>query len=59
MDATAIHKAAEPPSAASRTPMWIGLFVLCTLIAVLLTSYRYLDDLTRQHPGTPTMRVLD
>src|SRR6267378_3452702 len=59
MAATAIHKAAEPPSTASRARMWIGLFILYTLIAVLLTGYRYLDDLTRQHPGTFTMRVLE
>src|SRR6267378_4329980 len=59
MAATATHKAAEPPSTASRARMWIGLFILYTLIAVLLTGYRYLDDLTRQHPGTFTMRVLE
>jgi len=59
MPATAIHKAAELPSTASRARMWMGLFVLYTLIAVLLTGYRYLDDLTRQHPGTFTMRVLE
>ena len=59
MAATAIHKAAELPSTASRRRTWIGLFVLYTLIAVLLTGYRYLDDLTRQHPGTFTMRVLE
>ena len=39
--------------------MWMGLFVLYTLIAVLLTWYRYLDDLTRQHPGTFYRRVLE
>jgi len=38
---------------------WIVLFLLYTLIAVLLTGYRYLDDLTRQHPGTFYMRVLE
>src|SRR6267154_259878 len=59
MPATAIHKAAELPSTASRAHMWMVLFVLYTLIAVLLTGYRYLDDLTRQHPGTFTMRVLE
>jgi len=35
------------------------LFLLYTLIAVLLTGYRYLDDLTRQHSGTFYMRVLE
>jgi len=59
MTATAIHKAAKSPGNTSRARMWMGLFVLYTLIAVLLTGYRYLDDLTRQHPGTLTMRVLE
>jgi sensor histidine kinase YesM len=39
--------------------MWIVLFLLYTLIAVLLTGYKYLDDLTRQHHGTFYMRVLE
>jgi len=42
-----------------RAGTWIVLFLLYTLIAVLLTGYRYLDDLTRQHPGTFYMRVLE
>src|SRR5437764_4729265 len=35
------------------------LFLLYTQIAVLLTGYRYLDDLTGQHTGTFYMRVLE
>src|SRR5882724_1428544 len=38
---------------------WILLFLVYTLIAVLLTGYKYLDDLTRQHPNTFYMRVLE
>ena len=56
---TAIHKIAEPTGSRSRALTWIGLFVAYTLIAVLLTGYRYLDDLTRQHPGTFYLRVLE
>lgn len=39
--------------------MWVVLFLVYTLIAVLLTGYKYLDDLTRQHPNTFWMRVLE
>jgi len=42
-----------------RARTWIILFLLYTLIAVLLTGYKYLDDLTRQHPGTFYLRVLE
>jgi len=42
-----------------RARTWIVLFLLYTLIALLLTGYRYLDDLTRQHTGTLYMRVLE
>ena len=47
------------PARPRRARAWIVLFLLYTLIAVLLTGYRYLDDLTRQHPGTFYMRVLE
>jgi two-component system LytT family sensor kinase len=43
----------------SRVRTWLALFLLYTLIAVLLTGYRYLDDLTREHHGTFYMRVLE
>jgi two-component system, LytTR family, sensor kinase len=49
-------------AAAARLRMartWIVLFLVYTLIAVLLTGYKYLDDLTRQHPGTFYLRVLE
>ena len=59
MGATAIHQVAKPSANKSRVRFWIGLFVVYTLIAVLLTGYRYLDDLTRQHPGTFYLRVLE
>src|SRR5207245_10250579 len=52
----------ETSAGATRLRMartWIFLFLVYTLIAVLLTGYRYLDDLTRQHPGTFYMRVLE
>jgi two-component system, LytTR family, sensor kinase len=52
-EATAV--AARP----RRARMWIVLFLVYTLIAVLLTGYKYLDDLTRQHPNTFWMRVLE
>jgi two-component system, LytTR family, sensor kinase len=39
--------------------MWILLFLLYTLIAVLMTGYRYLDDLTRQRQDTFYMRLLE
>ena len=55
--------ATTPTAAASARPRrartWIILFLLYTLIAVLLTGYKYLDDLTRQHPGTFYLRVLE
>ncbi len=35
------------------------LFLIYTLIAVLMTGYRYLDDLTRQRPDTFYMRLLE
>jgi two-component system, LytTR family, sensor kinase len=38
---------------------WIILFLIYTLIAVLMTGYRYLDDLSRQRPDTFYMRLLE
>jgi two-component system LytT family sensor kinase len=35
------------------------LFLIYTGIAVLLTGYRYLDDLARQHAGTLPIRALE
>jgi two-component system LytT family sensor kinase len=42
-----------------RARTWIILFLIYTLIAVLMTGYRYLDDLTRQRPDTFNMRLLE
>jgi len=50
---------ATPPTRPRRAFAWVVLFLVYTFIAVLLTGYKYLDDLTRQHPGTFYMRVLE
>ena len=42
-----------------RTLTWSVLFLLYTLIAVLMTGYRYLDDLSRERPGTFSIRTLE
>lgn len=42
-----------------RALTWGLLFLAYTAIAVLLISYRYLDDLARQHPGTFLRRALE
>ena len=52
-------KTADASTRQRRVRTWIVLFLLYTLIAVLLTGYKYLDDLTRQHPGTFYLRVLE
>jgi len=59
MAGTAPNETATPPTRPRRAYTWVVLFLVYTLIAVLLTGYRYLDDLTRQHPGTFYMRVLE
>jgi two-component system LytT family sensor kinase len=43
----------------SRATTWSVLFFLYTLIAVLMTGYRYLDDLSRERPGTFSIRTLE
>jgi two-component system, LytTR family, sensor kinase len=51
-----------PTSLPKRWPRaltWSVLFSLYSLIAVLMTGYRYLDDLTRQIPGTFPLRALE
>jgi len=48
-----------PPKRWPRARTWTVLFLLYTLIAVLMTGYRYLDDLTRQIPGTFPLRALE
>jgi two-component system LytT family sensor kinase len=42
-----------------RTLTWTLLFLTYTAVAILLTGYRYLDDLARQHPGTFLRRALE
>jgi two-component system LytT family sensor kinase len=42
-----------------RALTWTLLFLTYTAIAILLTGYRYLDDLARQHPGTFLRRALE
>ena len=38
---------------------WSVLFLIYTAIAILLTGYRYLDDLSRNRPGTLAIRSLE
>jgi two-component system LytT family sensor kinase len=59
MDGPATNEAAAPPVRTGRARMWILLFLLYTLIAVLMTGYRYLDDLTRQRHDTFYLRLLE
>ena len=47
------------PTNLRRARTWTILFLIYTLIAVLMTGYRYLDDLSRQRPDTFTMRLLE
>ena len=42
-----------------RALTWTILFLIYSAIAVLLTGYRYLDDLSRQRVGTFPMRTLE
>lgn len=53
-------------SASPATPLrlslwhtWLLLFLLFTLMAFFTFGYVYLDDLTRQHPGTLSRRLLE
>jgi two-component system LytT family sensor kinase len=52
-------QSADCPPPLPRALSWTVLFLIYTGIAVLLTGYRYLDDLSRQHPGTLPMRALE
>jgi two-component system, LytTR family, sensor kinase len=47
------------PLRLSPTQTWLLLFLLFTLIALLTFGYVYLDDLTRQHTGTLSRRLLE
>jgi len=43
----------------TRAQGWGILFLIYTAIFVLIFSYHYLDDLSRQRPGTFTVRFLE
>ena len=59
MEGTATNETVARPTLSRRGRLWIGLLFVYTLIAVLMTGYRYLDDLTRQIPGTFPRRALE
>ena len=47
------------PAPLPRAMVWSVLFLIYTGIAILLTDYRYLDDLSRNRPGTFGIRALE
>jgi two-component system, LytTR family, sensor kinase len=47
------------PPPLPRALTWTVLFFIYTGIAISLTGYRYLDDLSRQHSGTLPIRSLE
>jgi len=47
------------PLRLSQARIWLLLFFLFNLIALLTFGYFYLDDLTRQHTGTFSRRLLE
>jgi signal transduction histidine kinase len=58
--------ATNPPAADRRFHLagerglfWLGAFAIATALGLLQFAYRYLDDLTRDHPGTFGMRLLE
>jgi two-component system LytT family sensor kinase len=60
----AITAASDPiphaqPAPLPRSMVWSVLFLIYTGIAILLTGYRYLDDLSRNRPGTFGIRALE
>ena len=54
---TSARPAVAPRLSPTRT--WLLLFLLFTLIAFFTFGYVYLDDLTRQHQGTLSRRLLE
>ncbi len=57
-----ISALSKPRSNLSRQPRavtWALFLLLFTAIGILSFSYRYLDDLSRSHPGTLTRRLLE
>jgi two-component system, LytTR family, sensor kinase len=47
------------PEPLPRARVWLVLFLIYTGIAILLTGYRYLDDLSRNRTGTFAIRTLE
>ena len=47
------------PEPLPRAMVWSVLFLIYTVIAILLTGYRYLDDLSRHRSGTLGIRSLE
>jgi two-component system LytT family sensor kinase len=59
MDGMPANEMVVRPALSRRARLGIGLFAVYTVIAVLMTGYRYLDDLTREIPGTFPRRALE
>jgi len=57
VEAETIPQVQPPPLPLAQT--WTILFLIYTGIAILLTGYRYLDDLSRNRPGTLAIRSLE
>ena len=55
----ALTATAVRPPRLPRALTWSIVFLVYTAIAVLLTGYRYLDDLSRQRTGTFAIRTLE
>jgi two-component system LytT family sensor kinase len=57
------HKQAPTPQAGvlglTRAQVWAILFVVYTAIFILILGYHYLDDLSRDRPGTFAVRFLE
>jgi two-component system, LytTR family, sensor kinase len=57
VEAEALPQVQSPPLPLAKT--WSIIFLIYTGIAILLTYYRYLDDLSRNRPGTFAIRSLE
>ena len=57
VDAEPVSQVQPPPLPLAKT--WSIIFLIYTGIAILLTGYRYLDDLSRNRPGTLAIRSLE
>jgi two-component system, LytTR family, sensor kinase len=56
-EAQTLPQVQPPPLPLAKT--WSIIFLIYTGIAILLTGYRYLDDLSRNRPGTLAIRSLE